>query len=343
MMVNAVSEGVAAQILAAYPLVGPAVVGSLASTRNENWLVTDGAGRRFVLRRNRQHAAVERVEFQLRFQEHLLRGGFPTAELIQPRAGGLVALDDDGVPWSLFAYVEGEHYDFANMAQVAEAARRLAQFHAVAETFPGDDVVLDYGPPVREWWSRCHENLQALEEMYAGSGVQDELSYLRTRWQAIRAEWPLLRLDGLPVGWVYSDYHGLNMAFRGDELRGLFDFDDVNRGPLIYDVARGLHMFGREHRGAQRIRPEVASLFVDEYARGRALSVEEREALPMMVALPYPPQASYHRYCKERFGEDIVARLRREVGAMRWLSEEMARIGPALTVAAAEEGPPRAL
>lgn len=287
-----VSESAVAQILAAYPLVQPAVAGSLASTRNENWLVADAAGRRYVLRRNRQHAGVERVEFQLRFQEHLRRDGLPTAQLIQPRAGGLVVLDDDGVPWSLFTYIEGEHYDFANMGQVAEAARRLAQFHTVAETFSGDDVVLDYGPPVREWWARCEDNLQALEEMYASDNVQDELSYLRARWQSMLSEWPLLRLDRLPVGWVHSDYHGMNIAFRGDQLCGLFDFDDVNRSPLVYDVARGVHMFGREHRGAQRIRPEAANLFVEEYARGRALSAEEREALPMMVALPYTPQAA---------------------------------------------------
>lgn len=341
-MVNAVSEAVAAQVLAAYPLVQAAVVGSLASTRNENWLVADAAGRRYVLRRNRQHAGVERVEFQLRFQEYLLRGGFPTAELIQPRAGGLVALDDDGVPWSLFTYIEGEHYDFANMGQVAEAASRLAQFHTVAETFPGADVVLDYGPPVREWWAGCEENLRALEEMYAGEDVQDELSYLRATWQSRRSEWPLSRLDRLPVGWVHSDYHGLNTVFRGVELCGLFDFDDVNRGPLVYDVARGVHMFGREHRGARTIRLEVANLFVEEYGRGRALSTEEREALPMMVALPYPPQASYHRYCKERFGEDIVARLRREVAATRWLGEEMARIGPALTLSGEKAETPHA-
>lgn len=330
-MVSLISEIVAARILAAYPLEQPQIVGSLASTRNENWLVADAGGRRYVLRRHRQHASVERVAFQLRFQEHLLRGGFPTADVIQPRAGSLFVLDDEGIPWALFTYIEGDHYAFENMAQVGEAARRLAQFHAVAETFPGGDVVVEYGPPIREWWTRCEENLKELEDMYAGEAVGDELADLRTWWQSMLSEWPLSRLDGLRVGWVHSDYHGMNIAFRGDQLCGLFDFDDVNRGPLVYDVARGVQMFGREHRGAQRIRRDAANLFVEEYARGRALSAEEREALPMMVALPYPPQASYHRYCKERFGEDIVARLRREIARIRALREEMARIGnPAL-------------
>jgi Ser/Thr protein kinase RdoA (MazF antagonist) len=110
----------------------------------------------------------------------------------------------------------------------------------------------------------------------------------------------------------------------------LFDFDELERGPLVFDVARGVHMFGREARGSFRIRPEVARLFIAAYARGRALSHEERAALPVMVAMHFPPNALYHRYCQQQRGEDIEARLRREVGMMRGLSAEMARIGPLL-------------
>jgi Ser/Thr protein kinase RdoA (MazF antagonist) len=175
------------------------------------------------------------------------------------------------------------------------------------------------------------ENLQALEEMFAGVAVQDELAYLRDWWRWVLAEWPLARLNALPVGWVYGDYHGRNMVFVGDELCGLFDFDDIERGPLVFDVARGVHMFGREARGSFRIRPEVARLFIEAYTRSRALSHEERAALPVMVAMHFPPDARYHRYCQERRGEDIEARLRRDVGVMRGLRAEMARIGPLLS------------
>jgi Ser/Thr protein kinase RdoA (MazF antagonist) len=146
----------------------------------------------------------------------------------------------------------------------------------------------------------------------------------------VLAEWPLARLDALPVGRVHGDYHGRNMVFVGDELRGLFDFDDLERGPLVFDVARGVHMFGREARGSFRIRPEVARLFIAAYARGRALNHEERDALPVMVAMQFPPHVRYHCYCQQRRGEGIEARLRREVGIMRALRAEMARIGPLL-------------
>jgi Ser/Thr protein kinase RdoA (MazF antagonist) len=325
------TDAVKSPILAAYPFGRLAVVRAFeASTRNDNWLVEDERGRRYVLRRNLQHAHVQRIAFQVRFQQHLRRHGFPTAEVVETRSGDLFALDDEGVPWVLCTYVEGHEYDFDRRAQVREAARRLAQFHVIAETFPGEMVVLDYQPPIRDWWVNAEENLQALDEMFAGVAVQDDLAYLREWWRWVQAEWPLARLDALPVGWVYGDYHGRNMVFVGDELQGLFDFDDIERGPLVFDVARGVHMFGREARGSFRIRLEVARLFIEEYARGRAFSHKERAALPVMVAMHFPPNARYHRYCQQQRGEDLEARLRREVGMMRGLRTEMARIGPML-------------
>jgi Ser/Thr protein kinase RdoA (MazF antagonist) len=323
------ASAVTSGIPTAYPFERLAVVGAFeASTRNDNWLIKDERGHRYVLRRNLQHAHVPRIEFQVRFQQHLRHHGFPTAEVVETRSGDLFALDDDGVPWVLCPYVEGREYDFGRREQVLEAARRLAQFHMIAETFPGEAVVLEYQPPIRDWWVSAEENLQVLEEMFTGVAVQDELAYLREWWRWVLAEWPLVRLDALPVGWVYGDYHGRNMVFVGDELRGLFDFDDLERGPLVFDVARGVHMFGREARGSFRIRPEVARLFIEAYACGRALTQEECTALPVMVAMYFPPNACYHRYCQQRRGEDIEARLRWEVGIMRALRAEMARIGP---------------
>jgi len=173
-----------------------------ASFRNENWLVEDARTRRYVLRRNLQHAHGPRIAFQVRFQQHLRHHGFPTAEVVETRSGDLFALVVEGVPWVLCTYIKGHEFDFGRREQVREAAGRLAQFHVIAETFPGTAVVLDYDPPIRDWWVSAEENLQALEEMFAGVAVQDELSYLRDWWQWVLAEWPLARLDALPVGWV---------------------------------------------------------------------------------------------------------------------------------------------
>jgi Ser/Thr protein kinase RdoA (MazF antagonist) len=175
------------------------------SDRNDNLLVIDATGTRDVLRRFRRNPDARTVEFQVRFQQHLRRGGFPTAEVVEARSGTFCVLADEGFLWVLFTHVEGREYDFGRLGQVAEAARRLAQFHAVAETFPGAHVVIDYDPPRREWWVRCAENLRALAELYAGAAVAEELTYVRSWWRRVLAEWPLARVDALPVGWVHGD------------------------------------------------------------------------------------------------------------------------------------------
>ena len=80
------TDAVKSAILAAYPFAQLAVVRAFkASTRNDNWLVEDGRGRRYVLRRNLQHAHVQRIAFQVRFQQHLRHHGFPTAEVVEMR------------------------------------------------------------------------------------------------------------------------------------------------------------------------------------------------------------------------------------------------------------------
>ncbi|MEX1253131.1 MAG: phosphotransferase [Dehalococcoidia bacterium] len=330
MKAGAATGLIAPEVVAAYPVAQLTILQELEGFRNENWLVEDERGHRYVLRRNVQHTSPERIEFQARFQQHLLSHGFPVARIIETRAGEPFAVDGDGFLWTLFEYVDGQEYDFARREQVVEAARRLAEFHVIAETFPGEGVALRYQQPIREWWATAAENQAQLEEMYAGQGVEDELGHLRERWRQLLAEWPLARVDALPVGWVHGDYHGRNVVFAGDGIRAVFDFDDMERGPIIYDVAIAAQRFGREGRGLVSIRPEVGRLFVREYSRVRTLTDEEREALPTMVSISFPPNAAYHRYCREHRGEDIVARLRLEVMIMRTLEAEVDRIWPTL-------------
>jgi len=311
------------RVLANYPLSMPIVVERFeANYRNDNWLVEDNGIRRYVLRRHRQHRQGNRVAFQLRFQQHLHRQRFPTPEVVETCKGATFVMDEDGFPWSLYIHVDGGFYQFDRIGHVVEAARRLAQFHAVAEAFEGEAATADYSPPIREWWVSAEGDLEYLYETFSGISVGEELAYIRGWWQWVMAEWPLPRVDGLPVGWMHGDYHGRNMVFVENEMRALFDFDDLSRGPLVFDVARAVHMFGRESRSSLRIRPDVARCLLREYAKGRGLTGEELSALPMLVAMYYPPRARYYVYCRQ-LGEDIEARLRREVRMMRTLRAQM--------------------
>jgi hypothetical protein len=53
---------------------------------------------------------------------------------------------------------------------------------------------------------------------------------------------------------------------------------------------------------------------------------EERAALPVMIAITYPPNPRYYRYYREHHGSNIEKRLRREVATMRALRSEAVRL-----------------
>ena len=324
-----IPDEVLVSVLHQYPLANLTVVGPIeASKLNDSFLVEDATGNRYLLRRYRRNPEPARVLFQLRFQRELHQRGFPTSEVIEPSAGSLLVSHEIG-SWVLFTFVDGTEYDFARMGQVAEAGRRLGEFHAVTASIELEEVDIEINPHVRCWWTHGDEELAALSEMFRGDGVEGELAFLQGWRTELLRKWPLARLDALPTGWVHSDYHGRNMVFVGDELRGLFDFDPLHRGYWIEDVAHALFMFSREFRGSTHIRPEAARLFVDEYHHARPLAEEERAALPMMAVLAWVPSAPYHELLR-RDGEDTLAFFRHYVSLMQDLQTEIKRLIPLL-------------
>ena len=131
-----ITDDLLSRVLSQYSLADPRVIDPMeASVRNHNFLVEDAEGRRYVLRRYRRNPDQRRIEFQLRFQHELYRREFPTSEVVKTMSGGLF-VTSEGEPWVLFTYVEGSEYDFTRVGQVAEAGRRLAEFHTLTESTP---------------------------------------------------------------------------------------------------------------------------------------------------------------------------------------------------------------
>lgn len=319
------------RVLSAFPLFAPRVLASFdSSTRNDLWLIEDAGSGSYVLTRHRQHGQQPgRVEFQLNFLEHLRSNNFPTAQVVKTNLGGSLFVDVNGMPWSLSTYVEGRHYDFQCVGQVREAARRLAEFHSIADSFPGKEFRLDHYRPFRDRWIHAYENQAAFRELLPPAKFDDEFAALRERDFSLLSEWPLERFDRLPVGWAHVDYHGRNMVFRGAELCALLDFDEVTREPLVWDIANAVYMFGREARGSFVIRPFVAKMFLDVYGEYHRLSGEEREAISMVLAMKFPDDVEYYRYCQS-IGEDIEARFQREIAMMQSLQEAVVTLGDVL-------------
>ncbi len=309
---------------------------------NDNWLVTDGAGQRYMLRAYRRVRDTNRIAFQLAFQEHLFAAGFPTAPVVRTRDGETSAFVE-GLHWALFGFVEGQVYDFGRTVQAREAGKRLAQFEAVAATFAGTVVA----PPTESvnsgnWlapvsshvWrtsALSDEHEKRLRELYAESDFQDDLGFFsRWRREALE-EWPPERLAALPRSWLHCDYHGRNMVFEDDELVGLFDFDFITQGPRTYDIGRALFNFGRERPGSTVLREEFCRAFLEGYESEQPLTADERAALPFMTVFNWVPDAAFNSARNLEPGDSgLGSRLHTDVRMMQAMQAEMRRLGPRL-------------
>jgi homoserine kinase type II len=323
---DSVTPGIPRAILSAYELGHITAFSLLESYGNDNWLITSGDGR-YVLRRLRMNANAERIAFQVALQQHLTDAGFATPALIKTGTGQGSVVDDGGATWMCFGYVAGTEYDFARAEQAADAGRTLARFHRLAGSFRAVGPGPEYKAPLRACWADPASDVTALSELL-GAAAADDLADLRVWWDEALAAFPLELLYTLPAGWIHGDYHGRNMAFAGDRVAAVFDFDDFDRGPYVFDVAFGFFKFGRPSRQSLEIRPPYARAFLAGYESVRQLTDEERAALPLMVWLGYPPHARNYRYWRDRIGAGITGRFQKELAEMRARRATMARIGP---------------
>ncbi|MEX0785952.1 MAG: phosphotransferase [Dehalococcoidia bacterium] len=324
--------------LRCYPLQQPVLLGRHAfGFINHNWLVTDEAtAERYILRDFLRVRDADRIAFQLAFQEHLRASGFPAAAVVRTSEGAQFATVD-GLHWALSGYIEGDEFDFTNLAQAHEAGARLAEFEAIADRYAGPVVepplleIATWVAPVSSHVWRdsmvTDEHEARLRELHPGPEFADDLDFFGAwRREAARA-WPAARIAALPQAWLHCDYHGRNMAFQGDTLAGLFDFDFIARGPRVFDVSRGIFNFGREFRGSTTLRAEFCRAFLDGFG---PLTDEERRSLPFMAVLNWVPDAAFDA-ARQREPDDTgaPARLRFSISIMRAIEAEMRRLAPA--------------
>jgi Ser/Thr protein kinase RdoA (MazF antagonist) len=312
-------------ILAEYSLHDLWLVGEIdGGTRNHNFLVADDGGLKYVLRHYRKHADSTFVHFTLEFQCYLLAEGFPTPRVFASRAAALLVRAPDGC-WALSEFIEGEHFQLNRYDQIAEAGRRLAQFHGLARGFPGPVATDEVSENVRLWWTQGARELDQIAERYSGQGLDDELRLFRDWHAETLAAWPLERLDSLPGGLVHLDWHGRNMVFVDDRVVGVFDFDGLSQGFPVHDVAQGVLAFGREKRGSLQVRGDAARTFLAAYEEQHPLTAEERRAIPLFLSIPGAPIYTW-MLMLERIGLDPVRHLRAEVARKLSLRNDLAWI-----------------
>jgi homoserine kinase type II len=256
------------QFLAAFDLGAPLTFKGIAEgVENSNFLLETERGR-FILTVYERRARPEDLPYFLNLMHWLAEHGFPSATPIADRAGRLLNTIR-GKPAALASFMPGLSVRRPAAAHCREAGEGLAWLHQAGQGYPGRREN-DLGQGA---WSRLfaplHAEAEALKPGLAAIIGADLV--------ALEQTWP----RDLPAGVVHADFFPDNVFFSGGRFSAAIDFYFACDDLYAYDLATCLNSWCFEADGAFNV--TSARAMIAGYERRRALSAEERAALPVLA------------------------------------------------------------
>lgn len=242
---------------------------------------------RYVIRRNQRRLG--RASLELRHQLHawLSEHDVPCPSILPARCGE-TSVEVDGRIFEVATFINGDEYCPARPAQSASVGSVLAGYHRAVVDFPGTPIPQ---PP-----RYCPSVLLGLTERlmhrdFLGN-LTAQLSWYDRRGSELRSRLNDVAYSKLPQTLIHGDVHGDNLLFRGDEVVGLLDFDQVTIDARLVDVADALVAFAHG-KPPENWSPwgvydgpldlQRARLLLDGYEAAGTINAAERAALPLIV------------------------------------------------------------
>lgn len=261
-------------------LVAQYDVGDLVSAKgiaegvsNSNWLLeTTGSetnGRRFILTMYERRIDIAELPFFLGLLDHLAAHGCPVPRTIHDRSGASSRMLH-GKAVALIEFLPGVSVDHPTPQQARSVGRVLAEMHATAQDFPGTRAN-DLDP---------YTSARVLAEcgMDSLKAINSALPEVATVAEEIAENWP----QGLPQSVIHSDLFPDNVLMLGDKVSALIDFYFACNDAMAYDLAV-THAAWSFTGDGHDYRAEVGQALIEGYESVRALSNEERDALPVLA------------------------------------------------------------
>jgi homoserine kinase type II len=248
-----------------------------------------------VVVREYVHSAYAKVAAELALVVHLARGGFPTPAPFTADNGGPFALVG-GRPIAVFPFASGAVPPAMTPDLAEQSGALLARMHTAAADWADDRI------PVID-------RLDVLGSA-AASDVElagaDEWREENRRFLDDNAE-ALTLLAEQPAGPLHHDLHRRNLLAEDGRVTAVLDFDELNHGPLILDLARLLQYAALE-RPDLRLPAALAEAALAGYQKVRLLTATELELLPVAFDLAgLVDAAGFIRWTAPYLGLDRVA------------------------------------
>lgn len=259
-------------------------VGALVSAKgiaegvsNSNWLLEttgkDGAGARFILTMYEFRIELEDLPYFLSLLDHLAANGCPVPRTIHDREGNLFITrpgsSGEAKALALIEYLPGVSVSIPTAGQARAVGAELARLHLAAADFPASRA---NGMGVAEW-----QRLAAACGPDGLARIDPELAdIVAGEMPRLAASWPV----DLPTGVIHADLFPDNVLMLGDRVTGLIDFYFACNDLIAYDLAvtHVAWCFDKD----DMFRADVSEALIAGYESVRALTADERAALPLL-------------------------------------------------------------
>ena len=240
--------------------------GIAEGVENSNFLVHTAKGN-FILTLYEKRVKAVDLPFFLGLMEHLARRGINCPLPVHNKKGDVLG-EVAGRPAAIITFLDGLWIRRPNNKHCAAVGMALARLHLAGSDFKMQRA---NALSVESWRALYEQANHRGDSVQPGlcREIEKELDYLEKNWPR-----------GLPRGVIHADLFPDNVFFLGEELSGLIDFYFACIDTLAYDVAVCLNAWCFEPDHSFNVTKGRALLSC--YAESRALSKDEREALPIL-------------------------------------------------------------
>lgn len=186
--------------------------------------------------------------------------------------------DIQGSPAILMKFIHGAPAS-ANPLNMFLLGRLIASFHGATQDFPA------FKKKPSDVRAVISEISQSFKRMWRQGNIRQELAYLWTFSQYAIGTAFYPTDDQLPGGFIHGDIHQDNVLKGNDDGLFLIDFDLVQEGKYIKDIANAICMFclPETAEGQYQFDENLALQIIQGYERVRELSDEEHQYLGVAI------------------------------------------------------------
>lgn len=236
---------------------------------NSNYFLTLADGRELVLTLFEELSA-DNAAFLAPLLAHLQAAGIAVAAPLPDRKQiclGRLA----GKPAQLAPRLPGSHPDAPSLTQCRAMGNALAALHLALQDYPLQRENA-HGPA---WW----DDVAARWQPRLSGADRELLTRALAQYRQTCAAAP-----DLPRGLIHGDLFRDNTLFAGDEVSAILDFSETSRDHWLLDISISLNDFCRQWPGDEPDSLRRAA-FLQGYEGRRALTAEEKAALPVFLAV----------------------------------------------------------